>query len=339
MAELNDLDNLDFFEDDKVTNQEGEETPTTQPEDDPILENEDEDIISAFLQSKGINPKAVKLQNEDGETEEVDFSTLSKEDQLQILSYNPAEPENTVPELTEDEETLLNILRQNNMSVKDYLNAYKQRVIEQYQADYQPTETFQVDDYNDDELFVANLKDTVPDITEEEAAQELELQKQNPALFKKKMDGLRASYKEREKQAREYEQQVEQAKMEQQAAQFEDLIVKTIENQPSIDLGETSLELSEDDMNDIASFILDSDQAGVRYITKALNDPKTLVEMAWWALKGHDALDQVTQYYKKQIAEARKVAKPAATKPRNVVSKPTNKPNINQEVDLYDNLV
>lgn len=339
MAELNDLDNLDFFEDDKVTNQEGEETQTTQTEDDPILENEDEDIISAFLQSKGINPKAVKLQNEDGETEEVDFSTLSKEDQLQILSYNPAEPENTAPELTEDEETLLNILRQNNMSVKDYLNAYKQRVIEQYQADYQPTETFQVDDYNDDELFVANLKDTVPDITEEEAAQELELQKQNPALFKKKMDGLRASYKEREKQAREYEQQVEQAKMEQQATQFEDLIVKTIENQPSIDLGETSLELSEDDMNDIASFILDSDQAGVRYITKALNDPKTLVEMAWWALKGHDALDQVTQYYKKQIAEARKVTKPATTKPRNVVSKPTNKPNINQEVDLYDNLV
>ena len=81
MAELNHLDNLDFFEDDKVTNPEGEETPT-QPEDDPILDNEDEDIISAFLQSKGINPKAVKLQNEDGETEEVDFSTLSKEDQL-----------------------------------------------------------------------------------------------------------------------------------------------------------------------------------------------------------------------------------------------------------------
>jgi len=47
-------------------------------------------------------------------------------------------------------------------------------------------------------------------------------------------------------------------------------------------------------MNEIASFILDTDSAGVRYIAKALNDPKTLVEMAWWTLKGHDALNQIT---------------------------------------------
>ena len=69
------------------------------------------------------------------------------------------------------------------------------------------------------------------------------------------------------------------------------MIVDTIQNNNSIDLGDTSLELSEDDMNEIASFILDSDSAGVRYIAKALNDPKMLVEMAWWALKGHDALN------------------------------------------------
>lgn len=353
MDDLNELDNLDFFDDDYSTKAE-EDLQKEDPDNEQVVEvkddnssqeepEEDSDILSIYLQSKGINPSSVKMQNEEGETEEVNFNDLSREEQLQLLNYNPAEQE--APELADDENHLIEILRQNNMTVQDYLKAYKNHVIEEYQAQHQDEipQHFDIDDYSDEEIFIADLKDKVPDLTEDEAVQELEMQKQNPELFAKKVAGLRASYQEREKQVREFEEQQEKAAQEQQAAQFEQVIVDTIQNNNSIDLGDTSLELSEDDMNEIASFILDSDPAGVRYIAKALNDPKMLVEMAWWALKGHDALNQVTQYYKKQISEARKSAKASvavSSKPKTVVTKSrTNKTNVNNEADLYDNFI
>ena len=347
MAELNELDNLDFFDDDYSTQaeeqldqQEPQEDNEEQREDD----NEEVDILTEFLQSKGINPESVKMENDYGETEEYNFNDLSREEQLQLLNYNPTSRETDTSnlDLSADEEQLLNILRQNNMSVKDYLNAYSRHVIENYVANQpEPEVDYEIDDFSDEELFIADLKDKVPDLTEEEALQELELQRQNPDLFKKKVDGLRANYKERENQMRELEAKQTQEQQAQQAAQFEKLIVDTIQNNDSIDLGDTALELSEDDMNEIASFILDTDPAGVRYIAKALNDPKTLVEMAWWAIKGHDALNQITQYYKKQIAEARREARASAPrqKPVNVVSKPKKSNNPNNESDLFDNLI
>lgn len=349
MAELNDLDSLDFFDDDYSTHADEQlEQEQQEPDNEDYSqgsEEEDEvDILTEFLQSKGINPESVKMENDQGETEEYNFHDLSREEQLQLLNYDPT-PRGLRPEdldLAPDEEQLLGILRQNNMSVKDYLNAYGRHVIQNYVANQpEPEVDYEIDDFSDEELFIADLKDKVPDLTEEEALKELELQQQNPELFKKKVDGLRANYKEREDQMRNLEIQQTQAQQAQQAAQFEQLIVNTIQNNDSIDLGDTSLELSEDDMNEIASFILDTDSAGVRYIAKALNDPKTLVEMAWWALKGHDALNQITQYYKKQIADARREARASVPrqKPVNVVSKPKKSNKTNNEVDLFDNLI
>ena len=366
MAELTDLDSLDFFEEDDEAQlqntqndpQRDDNTKEDDSQDDnssgynePDNDNDDEDVLTLYLRSKGIDANSVKMENEDGETEGVSFNDLTKEEQLQLLNYNPAEQEE--PELADDEARLLGILRQNNMSVQDYLNAYRRHVIEQYDAvqQQQMPEQFSVDDYSDEELFIADLKDKVPDLTEDDAMKALEAEAQNPELFQKKVAGLRTDYENRERAVREQEAYQQQQAQAQQAAQFESIIVDTIQKNHGIDLGDTSLELSADDMNEIASFILDSDAAGVRHIAKALNDPRTLVEMAWWALKGHDALNQVTQYYKKQIADARRSARTSGptsrTKPTTVVTRSNRKPNgsgskngpIQDESDLYDNLI
>lgn len=352
------VDDLDYsvFEDDDpqedVNPNPDDLGPSGQPEEPPTNNDdgdgseEDDDALTAYLRSKGIDANSIKMENEEGEEEEVRFSDLSREEQLQILNYNPAQNDEK-PALEDDEAQLLGILRQNNMSVQDYLNAYKRHVIEQYEAETKANETpsYSIDQYTDEELFIADLKDKVPDLTEEDALKALEVENQNPELFKKKIAGLRAEYQAREKALLEQQEQEAQQAQAQQAAQFENVIVNTIQKNNSIDLGDMSLELSEDDMNEIASFILDSDAAGVRHIAKALNDPRMLVEMAWWALKGHDALNQVTQYYKKQISEARKSARTSAqsgSKPRTVVTRQkqneSNDPN--QRLDaLYKNLI
>ena len=96
------------------------------------------------------------------------------------------------------------------------------------------------------------------------------------------------------------------AQQQQQMAQFEQIIIDSIQNNDTIDLGDSSLSLSVDDKNELASFILDTDATGVRHISKALNDPQTLVKMAWYALKGEEAIRQISNYYKKQISDVSK---------------------------------
>jgi len=53
------------------------------------------------------------MENDYGETEEYDFNDLSREEQLQLLNYNPAskEVDTSNLDLSPDEEQLLGILR------------------------------------------------------------------------------------------------------------------------------------------------------------------------------------------------------------------------------------
>lgn len=277
--------------------------PTGTPQDpEPPQESED-DILTAFLKSKGINPDAIKMENENGEVEEFRFNDLSRDEQLQIINYNPKEYNY---DLDAEETEFLNMLRQNNLSVRDYLNYYGNQAVQNYLGGLEDNTVYNVDSWSDDELFIADLKEKVPDLTDEEVLQQLELEKQNEALFNKKMSGLRSSYKQKEEMMLQQETAEKQKEEEERAAAFENLIVQTIQENGTIDFGDSQLSLSEDDMNEVASFILDSDAAGVRHLAKALNDPKTLVDMAWFALKGREALAAISKYYKQKITEVGK---------------------------------
>lgn len=317
------LDELGFDDDEIVDSnglqeQEGEEdspkpwmdfnNPEEQNPDDnnPDEEpTEDDELLTRILKSKGINPDAVRIQNDDGEVEEVSFYDLSADEQLDLVNYSGVSEQDY--DLEDDEIGFLNHLRDNNLSVNDYLEYYRRQVIEEYQNGLQDNQNYDIDSFSDDELFIADLKDKIPDLTDEEAAQQLELEKQNETLFAKKMAGIRTQLKERERAVMEQAEQEAQAEEQQRAAAYEDMIVKTIQENDSIAFGPNeSITLSEDDMNEIASFILDSDAAGVRYIAKALNDPKKLVQMAWYAMKGEEALSKIADYYKKKITEAGK---------------------------------
>lgn len=319
--------------------------PDNQVPEDNDVKQEDGDLLTRILESKRINPEAVRIQNEDGEVEEVNFYDLSPEEQLDLVN------DTSVPQddfsLEDDEIGFLNHLRDNNLSVKDYLEYYRRQVIEEYQNGIQDNTLYDIDSFSDDELFIADLKDKVPDLTDEEALQQLDIEKQNESLFAKKMAGIRSQLKEKERLMSEQAEQEAQAEADQRAAAYEDLIVKTIQENDSIQFGSSgeSITLSEDDMNEIASFILDSDAAGVRYIAKALNDPKKLVDMAWYAMKGEEALSKIADYYKKKIAEVGKTnyekgfndAKAGRPAAKSTVRKPqSQKPKTIKSIDDLD---
>jgi hypothetical protein len=273
-------------------------------EDEPTNEPEEEDIIVSLLKDKGINPEAIKFENEAGEIEEKSFNELSREEQLQILNYDESDDDFG---LAEDEVSLINELRASNLSADEYKKYIAQQAIQEYlDSNQEDTPVYEIDSIPDDELYLIDLKAKVPELTEEDASTELELAKQNEALYQKKVQGIRNEYKKKEELLAQQEEEEQRLAAEKAAQEFEDTIVAAIQENDTIDLGESSLTLSEDDMNEIASFILDSDVAGVRHIAKALNDPKTLVGMVWYALKGQEAFSQITDYYKQKITEASK---------------------------------
>lgn len=280
---------------------EGEEQPDNTPSNEP---NDDDDIIVALLKDKGINPASIKFQNESGEIEEKAFDELTKDEQLQILNYDDSQDNYG---LDDDEVSLINELRQSNLSAEEYKQFIARQAVQEYLANNDPeTQIYEVDSIPDDELYVIDLKAKIPELTDEDAASELELAKQNEALYQKKIQSIRNEYKQREDLVVQQQEEEQRLEAEKAAQEFENSIIAAIEENDTIDLGESSLTLSEDDMNEIASFILDSDAAGVRHIAKALNDPKTLVGMVWYALKGQEAFSQISEYYKQKITEAAK---------------------------------
>ena len=186
------------------------------------------------------------------------------------------------------------------------MESHRRQAIQDYLDHLEDEPEYQVDGMTDDELFIADLKANVPELTDDEALEQLNLEKQNEALFNKKMSGMRASYQQREEAAIQQAQAEAEAQQKEMYEAYEDEILQAIQDNETIDLGESSLTLSEDDMNEIASFILDSDAAGVRYLAKAINDPQMLVQMSWFALKGQEAIRQISEYYKHQITEQSK---------------------------------
>lgn len=321
----------------------GEEPLQNEPSDEP---SDEDDIITTLLKDKGINPESIKFQTESGEIEEKKFDELTREEQLQILNYDDLQDNYG---LEDDEIALINELRSNNLSVGDYERFIGQKAIQEYLENNNPDNlSYEVDSIPDDELYVIDLKAKIPELTDEDASAELELAKQNESLYQKKVQSIRNEYKKKEELVAQQEEEEQRLEAERAAQEFEDSIVAAIQENDTIDLGESSLTLSEDDMNEIASFILDSDVTGVRHIAKALNDPKTLVGMVWYALKGQEAFSQISEYYKQKITEAAKYNytkgyedaksghKPNAAK--TVVKKSTNKPASTNKVISIDDL-
>lgn len=349
---LNEIDDLDDDLMEGESSQQTDDNPSYEEhpydddyqEDDTVEEEpqDEEDVISAFLRSKGINPNSIKFTDEEGKQEEKKFADLSAEEQLQILQYNELDDNYG---LTDEETQFINGLRSNNLSVQDYNNYIAKQAVENYLKSNTQSQ-YQVDSITDDELYIIDLKARIPELSDDEVLAELDNAKANEELFAKKVQSIRDDYKQKEDLIEQQEEQLRQQEAAQQAQQFEQTIINTIQNNDSIDLGDSQLALSVDDKNEIASFILDEDATGVRYISRALDDPATLVKMVWYALKGDEAFSKISDYYKSKISEAAKYnynkgyedakSGKAANLAKSIVRKPaksTNKPLTINDID------
>lgn len=294
------IDELDDFEgqpEDSPTEEGSLEGSST--EDPPI----EEDFVTSLLRSRGIEDKSrVKFENEDGNIEEVDWDQLSNDDKLNIINSSNESIEDG---LDDSEKRLLSAIRNSGMTPAEYLQYVEQQGVNRYiQNNQENAYQYTVDQYDDDELFIADFISRMGDVTDEEAQEALERAKSNETLFAKQIQAIRNEYKQIE------EENIRQAQIEQEQQQsvMFDQFASSVENEINQfnEIQGYDLNMDQQDMQDLYDFITGTDAAGNNYLAKALSDPRILVETAWFTLYGRQMLDDVTNYFQKEITQVRK---------------------------------
>lgn len=291
----------------RETTQEGEEEP---PQDDDTGNEEGKtppvsDFLYEFLKEKGIeDPSKLQFENEDGEIEEVDFNSLSEEEKLNII--------NSVsdPGLSQHETDVINYLRQNNVTFNQVIDYFSKKAVEDYLAqnpDQAHQKIYTIDDYTDDELYLADLKSKYPEFTDEELTSKLESAKSNETLFKKEVDALRADYKKQEDAEIEAQKQKEQQDYDDLVGNLQNILSNFNEVAlDSTDAESDVLEIEDSDKQQVLAYLLNQDSEGKSQLVKDLENPATLIELAWLRTQGRALIDNTTRYWKDLLKQERK---------------------------------
>lgn len=258
-------------------------------------------VLDNLLKAKGITDGKIKIIDEDESETEVNFSDLSVEEQLEILNESASTEDDN---LDESEVELINYMREKNLSVEDFLELYKQEIIASLEES--TTQNYEIDAYDDSELFMLDLKNKY-DLTDEELEKELEKELKDETLFKKKVDVLRAEYKQLEDEQKEAQKLEFEQKQQQEYDKFAERMVNIAVETPEF----YGIELEDEEKNEVLSFLLDIDESGVSEFSKTLNDPKKLYEAAWFLRYGKESFDALKNAYESEIARIKKDSKPA----------------------------
>lgn len=258
------------------------------------------DFAFNVLRKYGIDANAIQIQNEDGELEEVSFDDLSDEEKMELFESASASS------ISDNELNDLNFLRANRMSLADMIQWQREEAVKEYLSQSNNVQ-YTVDSLSDDELYIYDLHDRYPDITDEELEQELDFAKQNQALFEKKMTALRNEYKQLEDE--NIAQQKQQATMEKE--QEFNMLAQSLVNVANSTNELHDLIIEDEDKEAVLSFLLDRDANGQSQFYKLFEDPQKLFELAWYAKFGKQAFIDVNDYYKKVIEKTRRGDSPS----------------------------
>ena len=304
-----DLDDLDDIQDPINEYTEPESDIDSEPT--SVEPEGDFDLTKELLTLQGISDmNRIKFEDESGAVVEKSWDALSNNEKLMILSHQ----EDPDTSLDASEIELINQIRESGMTPDQYIQSLA--TVEQ------PAPTYEVDNMSDDELFCLDLLDKVgsDNITDEELQQALDNAKANENLFNKQVASLRVYYKDLEDKRVQQLELEKQEQAEQEFIEFSNKIVDSIRNFNALE--DTPVELSMEEMDDLANYILTRDNSGYSEFGRILNDPAQFTKAAFWMLKGPEILNEM----QKQIKEAYLRGYNETHKPRTqrVFTKPTS---------------
>lgn len=305
----NDLKPLDSTDDpilnDYVNGSTDENDTSETSEDKRDNSYDSEDFLHNFLKEKGIeDPSKLQWEDENGEITDVDFDSLSDEDKLNVLNSL------SDPGLSQHEIDVVNYLRQNKVTFNQVIDYFTKKAVDDYIAqnpDSAPTKTYTIDDYTDDELYLADLKSKYPDFTDEELTSKLNSAKSNEELFKKEVNALRIEYKKEEDAQVEAQKQKEEQtyndlvnNLQNILGNFNEVVLDSTDPESDV------LEIEDSDKEQVLAYLLNQDTDGKSQLVKDLENPTTLIELAWLRTQGRALIDNSTRYWKDLLKQERK---------------------------------
>lgn len=332
-----DFDDIDEFEEeinneDTLTQDDIDEEEEIQSEAPVEEKSTEESWINSLLKEKGIiDPSKIKFENEEGDLEEHSWDSLSDSDKLEILRSSDNSDD---AGLDDSEIELINTIRNSKMSPAEYINYIQQQGVDNYLAN--TTQPFyQVDEIDDDTLFVTDILARVGEdnITDEELQSMLDTAKTNEALFKKQVQAIRNEYKTLEDNNRNQEAELARTQQIETYNKFAESVEDEIRN--FTEFGGFDLNMDESEMEELYNFITGFDEAGVSVFGKALNDPQLLVRMAWYALNGERAIQDINDYWTNELKNTRRSNSKQMNKKNDVQ---IVKKEIKQSNDYFDDL-
>lgn len=276
------------------------------PEEVPEQLDSDKTYLDMLLEARGIDKDNIQVYDEENNLTNVQFDSLTEQEKFDILNSEDT------PAIDDDELQTLNYLRQNKMTLNDFANWQKQLGVQEYLSQQAPTT--ELDSYTDEEVIAYDLIQRFGDqMTDQEIDAEIEKLKETPETFAKRVGLLRQSYKEEAlAQQKLYEQQ-EATKRAEDEKVFINTYNTALQGIDSIQ----GIELDNNDKNELMQFVLQKDQNGRTEFSKAMDDPASVLQMAWFLLHGEDAMSDVVDYFKKEISKREKNAGTrVATRPK-----------------------
>ena len=280
------VDDLDDIQESIIDSPEYEESDNDYSEQ---VESDDFDLTKELLTLQGISDmNKIKFEDESGAVVEKSWDSLSNNEKLMILSHQ----EDPDTSLDASEIELINQIRESGMTPDQY--------IQKLQTPEQPVQQYEVDTMSDDELFCIDLLDRLgaDNVTDEELQQALDKAKENESLFNKQVASLRNYYKDLEEKRNQQIEIEKQEAAEYEFSVFSNNIIECIKNINAFE--DTPVELSLDEMEDLADYILTRDASGYSEFGRLLNNPEQFTKAAFWMLKGPEILNEM----KKEIQKA-----------------------------------
>lgn len=340
LNDFNDIDEFEPIQDDlepPVEPQSPDES-VEDPSQESSNKDDGEDFIVTLLKSRGIEDMSkIKFEDEEGTVEEKNWDSLSNEEKLNILSYSDQDSDT---DLDDNEVQLINAIRESGLMPAEYIQKLQTDGINSYiQNNQAEAYQYQVDQLDDDELFVYDFMSRMGDVTQEEAQEALERAKSNESLFAKQIGAIRKEYKEAEDESIRQAQMEEEAQAQERYDQFASQIAEQVDSLS--DFSGYDLNMDDEDKEMLYDFIVGVDGAGNNYFAKALSDPKILVRTAWLALNGEQMIHDITEYFQKEISSVRKESYDKGKADAQKKDKPDvvykNKP-VGAYNDVYDDL-
>jgi len=269
---------------------------------------EEPSILDDLLKLRGINDRKITILDENEEEKIINFSDLSKEDQLEILSQN----DNSIENFLDDTEIeVINHLRQNNLSMADFLEQYRASILNE--IGYTGQESYDIDNYDDKEIFLLDLKNKF-DLTEDELALELEKELKNPDLFTKKTSKLREEYKKLEDEIKIQRQNEYEATQQKQYNEFATTMNNISQNIEDFH----GIYLEEPEKIETLKYLLELDDSGMSKFSIDLNTPEKLYEAAWYLRYGKEAFKAIEDAYEEEIKKLKQDKQKVTRKPNEV---------------------